>query len=106
MVLRAAASYPAVIEQPPLLCVEIVSPDDKLPDLVIRAGDYLTMGVPLTWIFDPETKQAFIYSDQGTVESADPVLRYGPIDLPIADLFGQLWKQPAPAVHIASTGAF
>jgi Uma2 family endonuclease len=90
MVLRAAASYPAVIEQPPLLCIEIVSPDDKLPDLVIRAGDYLSMGVPITWIFHPETKQAFLYSDQGTVESSDPVLRHGQIELPIAELLEQL----------------
>jgi Uma2 family endonuclease len=90
MVLSAAASYPAVIEEPPLLCIEIVSPDDKLPDLVIRAGDYLSMGVPVTWIFDPDNKQAFIYSDQGTVQSFDPVLRHGQIVLPIADLFAQL----------------
>jgi Uma2 family endonuclease len=61
-------------------------PDDKLPDLVIRAGDYLSMGVPITWIFDPETKQPFIYSDQGTVESSEPVLRHGQIELPIAEL--------------------
>jgi Uma2 family endonuclease len=90
MILHPAASYPAVIEQPPLLCIEIVSPDDKLPDLVIRAGDYLSMGVPITWIFDPETKQAFLYSDQGTVESAEPVLRHGQIELPMAELYGQL----------------
>jgi Uma2 family endonuclease len=90
MVLRAAPSYPAVIEQPPLLCIEIVSPDDKLPDLVIRAGDYLSMGVPVTWIFHPQTKHVFIYSDQGTVESSEPVLRHGQIELPIAELLGQL----------------
>jgi Uma2 family endonuclease len=80
-----------VIEQAPLLCIEIVSPDDKLPDLVVRAGDYLSMGVPTTWILDPETKRAFIYSDQGTAESSEPVLRHGRIDLPIAELFEQLY---------------
>ena len=90
MVLRAAASYPAVIEEPPLLCIEVVSPDDKLADLVIRAGDYLTLGVPITWILDPETKQAFVYSNQGTVESSKPMLSYGQIELPIAELFSQL----------------
>ncbi|MBV9405000.1 MAG: Uma2 family endonuclease, partial [Acidobacteriaceae bacterium] len=31
---------------------EVVSPDDRLPDLVIRASDYLTLGVPVTWIID------------------------------------------------------
>ena len=90
MVLSAAASYPPVIEQPPLLCIEIVSPDDKLPDLVIRAGDYLALGVPVTWILDPEKQQAFVYSDQGTVQSSEAVLRHGQIDLPVAELFEQL----------------
>jgi Uma2 family endonuclease len=90
MVLRAAASYPAVIEEPPLLCIEIVSPNDKLPDLVIRAGDYVSLGVPMTWIFDPLTKQAFLYSDQGTAESFKSVLRHGQIELPIAKLFAQM----------------
>ena len=90
MVLRAAALYPAVIEEPPLLCIEVASPDDKLADLVIRAGDYLTMGVPITWIFDPETKRAFVYSNQGTVESSERVLSHGQIELPIAELFSQI----------------
>lgn len=90
VVILPAASYPAVIEQPPLLCIEIVSPDDKLAELVIRAGDYLAMGVPVTWILDPETKRAFIYSDQGAVESSEIMLRHGQIELPIAELFGQV----------------
>ena len=90
MVLAAAVSYPRVIEEPPLLCIDVVSPDDRLPDLIIRAGDYLTLGVPVTWIFDPETRQTFIYSEQGTVESFDAVLRHGHIELPIAELFAQL----------------
>ena len=90
MVLPAAASYPPVIEQPPLLCIEVVSPDDRLPDLVIRAGDYLSLGVPVTWILAPGSKQKYIYSQQGTVESFDPVLRQGAIELPIAELFAQL----------------
>ena len=90
MVLPVAGSYPPVIEQPPLLCIEVVSPDDRLADLVTHAGDYLTLGVPVTWIFDPETKQSFIYSDQGTVESFDPILRRGLIELPIAELFTKL----------------
>jgi Uma2 family endonuclease len=90
MVLPPAASYPMLIEEPPLLCIEVVSPDDNLADLVIRAGDYLSIGVPVTWILDPETMRGFIYTDKGTVESSEPVLRQGRIELPIAELFQQL----------------
>lgn len=89
MVLAAAASYPAVIDEPPILCIEIVSPNDKLPDWVLRAGDYLDVGVPVTWILDPETKQVFLYSDRGTIQSSESVLRHNQIELPIAELFEQ-----------------
>jgi Uma2 family endonuclease len=79
-----------VIEQPPLLCVEVVSRDDNMADLVIRAGDYLSIGVPVTWILDPEAKRAFVYSAEGTVESLEAVLRWGQVELPIGELFGQV----------------
>ena len=51
------------------------------------AGDYLDLGVPVTWIFDPKKKKSWVYSDQGTVESRDPVLRHGRIELPIGEIF-------------------
>ena len=91
MVLPADAPRPElVIEQAPLLCIEVVSPRDRLAHLVERAGDYLDLGVPETWICDPRKKNCWIYSDQGTVESSDAVLRHNQIELPIAELFGQL----------------
>ncbi len=91
MVLPADAPRPElVIEQPPLLCIEVVSPKDRIPDLVLRAGEYLQLGVPLTWIFDPKKKKSWVYSAQGTVESSDPVLRHGMIELPIAELFARM----------------
>lgn len=90
MVLPAASWYPPIIEHAPLLCIEIVSPEDHVSDLVMRAGDYLQLGVLITWIIDPETKRCWIYSDQGTVESFDPILRHGPIELPVAELLAQI----------------
>ena len=91
MVLPASTPLPdLVIEQSPLLCVEVVSPKDRLSDLVLRAGEYFEIGVPVTWIFDPKKKKWWIYSDQGTVETFDAVLRCGPIELPIAELFTEL----------------
>lgn len=74
-----------VIEEAPLLCIEVVSPKDRLANIVERAGDYLGLGAPFTWIFDPKKKRSWIYSDQGTVEASEPVLRHGAIELPIAD---------------------
>ncbi len=87
MVLDADAPRTPVIEHPPLLCIEIVSPDDRMPDLVTRAADYTDVGVPLTWILDPTGKRSYIYDQDGLRESREAVLRCGRIELPIADLF-------------------
>ena len=92
MVLSAGVKHPPVIEEAPLLCIEIVSPDDRIKDLIERAEDYRTLGVPVTWILDPETKKAFTYSEHGLQQLPPgvPVLRSGQIELDAAELFAQL----------------
>ena len=42
-----------IIRSIPLLCVEILSPEDTLRKMRLRSEDYFTMGVPVVWIFDP-----------------------------------------------------
>ena len=45
-----------VLHDPPLLVVEILSPDDSYSDTEERAGDYLAMDVETVWIVDPRTR--------------------------------------------------
>ena len=90
MVLDADAPRTPVIEHPPLLCIEIVSPDDRMPDLVNRAADYADVGVPLTWILDPASKRSYIYDQDGLRESREAVLHCDRIELSITDLFQRL----------------
>jgi Uma2 family endonuclease len=91
MVLSKNAPRPPVIEEAPLLCVEVVSPDDRLKDQVDRARDYVVLGVQETWIFDPQTKSAYVYSQTGLREvPADQDLRCGAIVLNPASLFVQI----------------
>ena len=86
MVLPAGAPRSRVVETAPLLCIEIVSPEDQLPELIKRAEDYLAIGVPKTWIFDPETKKAYVFSSDG-LEERNGVMRCGQIALNPAALF-------------------
>ncbi len=74
-VLRAGIKHPAVIQEAPLLCIEIVSPDDRLKDLTDRAQDYLAIGVPETWILDPGSQAAFVYSVEGLHQVQSDVLQ-------------------------------
>lgn len=56
LVVIAAGPQPDVLVEPPLLVIEILSPDDTYSDTEERAQDYLRMGVPTVWIVDPKTR--------------------------------------------------
>src|SRR5579871_2920068 len=48
-----------IITKPPFLCVEIVSPEDRMIRVHDRVKDYLDMGVPYVWVLDPQTRTAY-----------------------------------------------
>ena len=37
----------------PDLAIEIVSPDDQVPEMLAKIGDYLAAGTPHIWVVDP-----------------------------------------------------
>ncbi len=48
-----------ILRQPPFICIEVLSPEDRWPRIQQRIDDYLTMGVPYVWVLDPSTKTAY-----------------------------------------------
>jgi Uma2 family endonuclease len=60
---------PDVLTSPPLLVVEILSPDDSYADLQDRCQDYRLMGVPTVWIIDPTTRSARMCSGDTWTET-------------------------------------
>ncbi len=61
---------PDVIIAPPLLIVEILSPDDGYADLQSRSRDYRTMGVETVWIIDPTTRTGRMCSGDAWTEAS------------------------------------
>ena len=57
--LRDGAPYEEVVTHPPLLCVEILSKDDRMSDMLERVEDYLRMGVACVWVIDPRTRRGW-----------------------------------------------
>jgi len=53
LVVLTAGAQPDVLTDPPLLVIEILSPDDSYSDTQERAQDYREMGVETVWIIDP-----------------------------------------------------
>jgi Uma2 family endonuclease len=56
-----------VPDSPPLLIIEIASPDDKMHDLLEKFEDYRAWGVPHIWMVEPELKKLYVY-DRGLKE--------------------------------------
>lgn len=46
-----------VLTKPPILVIEILSPEDSYSDTEQRAADYFSMGVHAVWIIDPHTER-------------------------------------------------
>lgn len=64
-----------IITEPPFLCIEILSPRDRIREMQERIDDYLTFGVRYVWVIDPKTRPAFVYTTEGVREAKDGVLR-------------------------------
>lgn len=50
---------------PPIICIEILSPEDRLARTVRVLKDYLDMGVTHLWFFDPIDRDVLIFIAQG-----------------------------------------
>jgi len=79
-----------VPKTPPFICIEILSPEDRMSRVEVRINDYLAMGVPYVWVLDPQTKQAFTSTAaEGLKEVKTGMLRTEnpALELPLADSF-------------------
>ena len=56
LVVLRPGPHPDILVDPPLLVIEILSPDDTYSDTEERAQDYVNMGVQTLWIIDPKTR--------------------------------------------------
>lgn len=63
-----------IITKPPFLCIEILSPSDRLTEMQERIDDYLSFGVRYVWLINPRTRQTYVYSAAGIREVRDGVL--------------------------------
>jgi len=85
-------TQPDVLIEPPLLVVEILSPDDSYSDTQERASDYLRMGVSTIWIIDPRTRTARICNGESWQSASRLEVAGTPIHIEIAELFAHLDK--------------
>ena len=78
--------------EPVHLCIEILSPADRISEAFAKAEDYHAWGVPTVWILDPEARRSWEYcAGQRPVEiPAGGSLHAGEISITCKDIFAAL----------------
>jgi Uma2 family endonuclease len=91
-VLRAGAPRERIITHPPLIVIEILSPEDRLSRFEVRIEDYLAFGVENIWIIDPESRTAYTATASGLqpVRTNELTVPETPIRVVLSELFAEL----------------
>jgi Uma2 family endonuclease len=77
-----------IFTSPPLLAVEILSPEDRMSRLQRKIEDYHAMGCPDIWILDPWRRKAYRFDGAATVEVQDELTtRNSGIGILLSELF-------------------
>jgi Uma2 family endonuclease len=82
VVIALSADRPPILVEPPIICIEILSPDDSVSELRERCKDYQQMGVPFIWLFDPIERKAWALADNGSWIAEEIELSTGPTEVP------------------------
>jgi Uma2 family endonuclease len=74
------------------LCVEILSPDDRLSEMIAKGEEHMAWGVPMVWIIDPVNQVAWEFSLNRPLHEvpANGSLTAPEITIPLAEIFAGL----------------
>ncbi len=81
-----------IVNRPPLLWMEVLSPDDRWSRVQTRLNDVLNFGVRTIWIVDPYSKEAWIATpEHGTITVEDGMLRCAEpaLEVPLSEIIPQ-----------------
>ena len=78
-----------IFTAPPFLCIEILSPEDRMTRVRDRIDDYFQMGVPNVWVVDPARREAFEATPAGDLHRVTEMLRTTDpcLEVPLAEIF-------------------
>jgi Uma2 family endonuclease len=96
-VVRRATPMEPIVVTPPLLCIEILSREDRMSDIQERVEDYLAMGVQVVWVVDPQRRRAYETLPNGAMQPVPRELTVAgtEIRIPLPDIFAELDEMEA-----------
>ncbi len=77
---------PLLSESPPLVVVEVLSLDDRMPSVREKLEQYRAWGVPHVWLVDPHSRRIYVW-DGGLGEVSSLKIPELDIELTPADIF-------------------
>ena len=93
-ILRERTPRERILTHPPLLVIEIQSPEDTLRRTAEKAAEYLAFGIQHVWVIDPYARVAYRGTTDGLelARSGELTIPETPIRIVLADLFAELDK--------------
>lgn len=76
-----------VLTQPPLACIEILSPEDTLRRMQERIDDYRGFGVNNIWILDPAKSQGYDCRSSDWLNATEFAVSGTPIRMNLSEVF-------------------
>ena len=92
LVVRAGENFERYVTQPPLIAIEILSPEDRLSAMQEKAAEYRGFGIEHIWIVDPMQRIAYRYTGSALeeVSSGDLSVPGTPIRVVLSEMFAEL----------------
>lgn len=90
-VLRRSDPVENIVRTSPLVCIEVLSPEDRMHRTMDRVEDYRAMGVRNIWIIDPFKRRVWNVLEDGTQQPVSEALCVS--DSPIRIDLGEVWSR-------------
>jgi Uma2 family endonuclease len=76
-----------IFRTPPFICIEVLSPEDRVSKVRERIDDYLAFGVPYVWLLDPQIRKGYRCTADGMHEVKELRTENPETVVPLAALF-------------------
>jgi len=91
-VVRSGENFDRILNHPPLIAIEILSPEDRLRRMEEKAAQYRRFGVEHIWVVDPDSRRAYIFRENHleVVEAGELLVPDTPIRVVLDEMFAEL----------------
>jgi Uma2 family endonuclease len=89
---RRSDPHDRIIATAPLICIEVLSPEDRIHRMQEKIDDYVGMGVEHIWLIDPISHKAWIATPDGSLQHVESEFTVPgtPIRVSLSEAFAEL----------------